>query len=50
MKNNLSKIYLVALCLCYTFIAFAQDLGTTDAWRYFRRGTDASTPIDDYIC
>jgi hypothetical protein len=48
MKNNLSNIYIVALCLCSTFIAFAQDPGTTDTGGNLE-GTDAPMPIDDYI-
>jgi hypothetical protein len=48
MKNNLSKIYIVAFCLCSTFIAFAQDPGTTDTAGTLE-GADAPMPIDDYI-
>jgi hypothetical protein len=48
MKNNLSKFYLVTLCLCSVFVVFA-DPGTTDTERTLQ-GIDAPpAPINDSI-
>ena len=51
MKNNLSKLYLVAIYLCSTFVMFAGNPGADTAGGTLESDGDNSgtAPIGDYI-
>jgi hypothetical protein len=51
MKNNISKLYLVAIYLCATFVMFAADPGSNTAGGTLEGDGDNTgpAPIGDYI-